>query len=377
MRPIASTNCLLSAPTAVLRTVALILIAGVLRSYAILPYEMEINYLDGTGPAECRSKLEKRVSGMSGIIYSHQPYDEPYGAGKNCFIMVVVPAGFRIRLKVFDFNVNGLPDDCKKDSLHVFDHEEQVNDQEETDPDKMGPGPIVGQFCGRKRNGTELVTSSHNALTLWWHTDAHLPRNHSGRGFRLLFSAFRNGTHSGCNPRKEFSCHNSDCIPTQLACDRIANCKDDSDLEPELQKSHGCENIYDGYVLDSLHGAALLGVCLAAVIGSVLLCVVISICCRGMRTPVKNPQTSGPAAGYPPPGSQTFAVAASPRRTPIPSAYGGGSFPYTMHLREQQLHRPMIADDYGRISDDRQHGGNESIYTYYNNHDARTTLLVA
>lgn len=53
------------------------------------------------------------------------------------------------------------------------------------------PGPILGQFCGTIRNASELAVSTENALTLWWHTDAELPLNHKGEGFRLLWSAFR------------------------------------------------------------------------------------------------------------------------------------------------------------------------------------------
>jgi hypothetical protein len=138
-----------------------------------------------------------------------------------------------------------------------------------------------------------------------------------------------------------------------------------------MQKSHGCENISDGDVLESLHGAALLGVCLAAVIGSVLLCVVISICCRGMRTPVKNPQPATTAVG-----SQTFTTT-SPRRTPMPTAAVCSS-PYSQHQQQQQLSalQPMIANDYGYPHDNRMYNANSSDYnTYYKNPDGRTTLL--
>lgn len=61
----------------------------------------------------------------------------------------------------------------------------------EVEQEEISPGPILGQFCGLIRNASELAVSTENALTLWWHSDANLPINHNGEGFRLLWSAFR------------------------------------------------------------------------------------------------------------------------------------------------------------------------------------------
>ncbi|KHN87003.1 hypothetical protein Tcan_13592 [Toxocara canis] len=212
---------------------------------AVLSYDPQINYFDGTSYTDtCRSKLERRVSGLSGLLISHQLYGTfPYNASKNCFLLITAPVGYRIRLRVLDFNVLGDPQNCDKDTLHVFDHEKAIDPStlHEATPEDTSPGPIVGQFCGIIRNASELAISSENALTLWWHSDADLPPNHSGEGFRLLWSAFRKSNTAPCNTQREFTCANQECIPSELACNRYPDCKDESDLLRARQIAHRCD----------------------------------------------------------------------------------------------------------------------------------------
>ncbi|PIO70590.1 hypothetical protein TELCIR_07550 [Teladorsagia circumcincta] len=62
------------------------------------------------------------MQGFSGVIYSHSLYGRaPYNASRNCFMMLIAPLGYRIRLKVLEFDVNGNNSSCEKDTLHVFD----------------------------------------------------------------------------------------------------------------------------------------------------------------------------------------------------------------------------------------------------------------
>lgn len=80
-------------------------------------------YFDGTSYLDnCKSKLERRVTALSGLLISHQLYGSiPYNASKNCFLLITAPPGYRIRLRVLDFNVLGDAHNCDKDTLHVFD----------------------------------------------------------------------------------------------------------------------------------------------------------------------------------------------------------------------------------------------------------------
>ncbi|VDK29616.1 unnamed protein product [Gongylonema pulchrum] len=254
---------------------------------AVLSYEPQISYFDGTGYMDsCRSKLERRVSALSGLLISHQLYGSvPYNASKNCFLLITAPVGYRIRLRVLDFDVLGDSHNCDKDTLH---HEKPIDLQALRDAtqEDTSPGPILGQFCGAIKNSSELTVSTENALTLWWHTDAELPLQHSGEGFRLLWSAFRKSNIAPCNNQREFTCKNQECIPAELACNRYPDCKDGSDLIRELQIAHKCDSVEDG-PLGSLTGFTILLICMAAVSICACLCVSACICCRCMKLPDK------------------------------------------------------------------------------------------
>lgn len=62
------------------------------------------------------------VSGLSGVLYSHSLFGRmPYNASRNCFLMLIAPIGYRVRVRVVEFDVNGRNTSCEKDTLHVFD----------------------------------------------------------------------------------------------------------------------------------------------------------------------------------------------------------------------------------------------------------------
>uniref|UniRef100_A0A0R3S4H5 CUB domain-containing protein n=1 Tax=Elaeophora elaphi TaxID=1147741 RepID=A0A0R3S4H5_9BILA len=257
---------------------------------AVLSYEPQISYFDGASYLDnCKSKLERRVTALSGLLISHQLYGSiPYNASKNCFLLITAPSGYRIRLRVLDFNVLGDAHNCDKDTLHVFDHEKPIDPQTLRDAtqEDTSPGPILGQFCGTIRNASELAVSTENALTLWWHTDAELPFHHNGEGFRLLWSAFRKSNIAPCNAQREFTCKNQECIAAELACNRYPDCKDESDLIRELQIAHKCDFLTND-PLGSLTGLTLLLISMAAVSLSACLCICACICCKCMKTPDK------------------------------------------------------------------------------------------
>uniref|UniRef100_A0A2K6W4F7 CUB domain-containing protein n=1 Tax=Onchocerca volvulus TaxID=6282 RepID=A0A2K6W4F7_ONCVO len=258
--------------------------------HAVLSYEPQISYFDGASYSDnCKSKLERRVTALSGLLISHQLYGSiPYNASKNCFLLITAPSGYRIRLRVLDFNVLGNAHNCDKDTLHVFDHEKPIDPQTLRDAtqEDTSPGPILGQFCGTIRNASELAVSTENALTLWWHTDAELPFHHNGEGFRLLWSAFRKSNVAPCNAQREFTCKNQECIAAELACNRYPDCKDESDLIRELQIAHKCDFLTDD-PFGSLTGLTLLLISMAAVSLSACLCICVCICCKCMKTPDK------------------------------------------------------------------------------------------
>ncbi|VDK71987.1 unnamed protein product [Litomosoides sigmodontis] len=295
---------------------------------AVLSYEPQISYFDGTSYLDnCKSKLERRVTALSGLLISHQLYGSiPYNASKNCFLLIAAPSGYRIRLRVLDFNVLGDAHNCDKDTLHVFDHEKPIDPQTLRDAtqEDTSLGPILGQFCGTIRNASELAVSTENALTLWWHTDAELPFHHNGEGFRLLWSAFRKSNigeffskillnlqrnctatrydkllaiiiSAPCNAQREFMCKNQECIAAELACNRYPDCKDESDLIRELQIAHQCDFLTND-PLGSLTGLALLLISMAAVSLSTCLCICACMCCKCMRTPNKACTTAAAEA---------------------------------------------------------------------------------
>ncbi|VDM79066.1 unnamed protein product [Strongylus vulgaris] len=244
----------------------LITTCHVLRAIAIVGVEPTISFFDGNDYMnQCKTRLERRITGISGVIYSHSLYGRvPYNASRNCFVMLIAPIGYRIRLRVLEFDVNGQNSNCEKDTLHVFDHETIIDPSAPhfQTSDSITPGPIIGQFCGKRTNASELSVSTLNALTLWWHTDPLLAQQHPAKGFRLQWNAFRvtaNGTLKEysktylfskfhifftvpCSPSREFACGGNECIPIQLACDRFADCRDESDVIYTRQFAANCES---------------------------------------------------------------------------------------------------------------------------------------
>ncbi|GMT35154.1 hypothetical protein PFISCL1PPCAC_26451, partial [Pristionchus fissidentatus] len=207
--------------------------------------EPRISYFDGIDVEnKCMSRLERRIEGKNGILVSHSHYDIAlYNGSRNCFIMLAAPIGYRIRLRIIKFDVNGLMPECEKDTLHVFDHETPIDPNQPHRPtdEAVIPGPLLGQFCGKVTNTSELVVSRLNAMTLWWHTDPDLPKQHGGVGFKILWSAFRKEMSAPCAPGHEFACGNKECIPASLACNSYGDCSDDSDLQPVRQLQNKCE----------------------------------------------------------------------------------------------------------------------------------------
>lgn len=49
----------------------------------------------------CTPGLRRSVSAESGLLISHNGYGtQPYSSPKNCFLTIIVPLDFRIRIKV-------------------------------------------------------------------------------------------------------------------------------------------------------------------------------------------------------------------------------------------------------------------------------------
>ncbi|KAF7632759.1 CUB domain-containing protein [Meloidogyne graminicola] len=260
-------------------------------SFAFLT-EPKIVYVDGSQPWDnCRPGLKRSLSSLTGLLLSHPFYGSlPYNSSRNCFLTIVVPLGYQVRLKALDFDVQGQWGKCEReDTLHIFDHNQQLEPETLSINEQLpigghSPGKLLGEFCGKiggnyfektiKNSHMILAESSKNALTLWWHTEEENKNQQinnlinsriNANGFRLLWSSFRNINNSfeNCNKQKnnllnnslnnllkEFKCIKSinsskigECIPSELGCNSYADCSDGSDLDPQLQLKYGCEHI--------------------------------------------------------------------------------------------------------------------------------------
>nr|CDJ98395.1 CUB and Low density lipoprotein-receptor domain containing protein [Haemonchus contortus] len=288
---------------------------------AIVAVEPSISFFDGNDPFnQCKTRIERRITGFSGVIYSHSLYGrEPYNASRNCFMMLIAPLGYRIRLKIIEFDVNGNNSSCEKDTLHVFDHETSIDPS--TVPSKSSatttPGPIIGQFCGRRNNVTDLSLSTMNALTLWWHTDAILPQQHPAKGFQLHWNAFRVTAGVPCSAGREFACGHDQCIPVQLACDRFSDCPDGSDIIYSKQFAANCEDL-DTDPLISVSGAFVLLLSAAVVLILGCLCISFCICCRCLKpVPQIKDESLNYAGGTSAPDPHQFCPP-TPPKLPLP-----------------------------------------------------------
>ncbi|WKY05331.1 hypothetical protein Q1695_005942 [Nippostrongylus brasiliensis] len=293
-----------------------------LRAAAIVGVEPTISFFDGNDQFNlCKTRLERRITGISGVLYSHSLYGRaPYNASRNCFIMLVAPIGYRIRLRVIEFDVNGQNSSCEKDTLHVFDHETAVDPSTAhlKQSTSTTPGPIIGQFCGRRTNATELNMSTMNALTLWWHTDALLPQQHPAKGFQLHWNAFRVTAQVPCYYGREFACGNNHCIPVQLACDRYADCPDESDINYSRQFDANCENL-DIDPLTSVSGFVVLLISAGVVLLLGCICISLCICCSCFRpTPQTKEEPETCAAGISATVPRQFCPP-SPPKLPLPA----------------------------------------------------------
>ncbi|EPB66588.1 Low-density lipoprotein receptor domain class A [Ancylostoma ceylanicum] len=262
--------------------------------------------------------------------------------------MLIAPIGYRIRLRVLEFDVNGQNSVCEKDTLHVFDHETVIDPAAAhfQSGDSITPGPIIGQFCGKLTNTSELSVSTLNALTLWWHTDPLLAQQHPAKGFRLQWNAFRITSNVPCSSSREFACGGNECIPVQLACDRFADCRDGSDIIYSRQFAVNCENL-DIDPLTSVSGFLVL-----------LLSGGESAECGGGASPPEPPQF------YPP----------SPPKIPLPAtstAFTPRKLPQLdgTNVVHDGYRSVRIANEYGSPMDMNQHD-----YTYVRN-DVHRNLL--
>ncbi|KJH41256.1 Low-density lipoprotein receptor domain class A [Dictyocaulus viviparus] len=361
--------------------ILLLILSHNLRVIAVIGVEPSISFFDGNDYMnQCKTRLERRITGLSGVIYSHSLYGRaPYNASRNCFMMLIAPIGYRIRLKVLDFEVNGKNSLCEKDTLHVFDHETVIepSSSQLQSTDTVTPGPIIGQFCGKRSNISELSISTLNALTLWWHTDSLLPQQHPAKGFRLHWNAFRVTANVPCSSTREFACSHNECIPLQLACDRYSDCRDESDTIYSKQLTVNCENL-DIDPLTSVSGFLVLLLSGSIVLLCGCICISCCICCRCLKS-IHPPHMKGEPvnceANVPPPIPPQF-FPPSPPKIPLPSATSSFTPRKFTNLdtgnpiHDGGYRSVQIANEYGNpINTNQQHD-----YTYVKN-DVHRNLL--
>ncbi|KAL6724370.1 hypothetical protein Aduo_019265 [Ancylostoma duodenale] len=355
-----------------------LLTCHVLSVTAVVGVEPSISFFDGNDHMnQCKTRLERRITGLSGVIYSHSLYGRvPYNASRNCFVMLIAPIGYRIRLRVLEFDVNGQNSVCEKDTLHVFDHETVIDPAAAhfQSGDSITPGPIIGQFCGKLTNTSELSVSTLNALTLWWHTDPLLAQQHPAKGFRLQWNAFRITSNVPCSSSREFACGGNECIPVQLACDRFADCRDGSDIIYSRQFAANCENL-DIDPLTSVSGFLVLLLSGGVVLLLGCVCISLCICCRCLKS--IHPQFKGESAecggGASPPEPPQF-YPPSPPKIPLPAtstAFTPRKLPQLdgTNVVHDGYRSVRIANEYGSPMDMNQHD-----YTYVRN-DVHRNLL--
>ncbi|CAD6185116.1 unnamed protein product [Caenorhabditis auriculariae] len=291
----------------------------------LIPAEPLSSFFDGLDSRnECKARLDRRITGFSGILYSHSKYGkEAYNASRNCVLMLVAPIGYRVRVRALLFDVpTNTSATCEKDTLHVFDHETMVDPESFAPPridDITSPGPIIGQFCGHLPNRV-LNASTNNAMTLWWHANAENAGNPS-KGFKLHWNAFRAAKTGTCQPDKEFSCGNDECIPLELACDKYPDCANGADLVHSRQLEANCLNVS----LDPLTSVSGLVVLLLSAIVILSCCcgiAAVCYCCKKIQsnTPFKgsSQQSSTNCVDYKPEPPQFYPP--SPPKMPPPSA---------------------------------------------------------
>uniref|UniRef100_A0AC34GVW3 CUB domain-containing protein n=1 Tax=Panagrolaimus sp. ES5 TaxID=591445 RepID=A0AC34GVW3_9BILA len=322
-----------------------------------MTYDSSITYLDGANQWEhCNPYVARTVAGSSGLVISHHGYGTtPYNESKNCVIMVVAPLGYQIRLKILDFNVPGISSKCDKDSLHILDHEKpiDVNKLPQTSDSERTPGPIIGNFCGFLGNKNSTLISTHNSLTVWWHTDPSMAIKNDDSGFRLLWSAFRKPTSNDpCNDEDEFQCKNGECIPSALACNRFADCEDSSDLDKKRQVAHNCQNVSTD-LFSELDGPSKFLMCVF--IGFLILIIVTAVCfilCyliprerKPLRVGLKTTDIpTSPLNNY---RSNTNNISVNNTKIPpVPSFSPPSHYPQTSFQFQQQQHQHHLPPNF-------------------------------
>uniref|UniRef100_A0A8R1HK16 CUB domain-containing protein n=1 Tax=Caenorhabditis japonica TaxID=281687 RepID=A0A8R1HK16_CAEJA len=349
---------------------------------SVLLAEPIASFFDGSDSRnECKTRLDRRLTGFSGLLYSHSRYgQEPYNSSKNCVLMLVAPLGYNIRVRALQFDVTSTENTraCEKDTLHIFDHETTL-DPESYAParidDITSPGPIIGQFCGHFVNRI-LNMSSHNALTLWWHSNPN-GSSPEAKGFKLHWGSFRVSKTGNC-VTGEFSCGNGECIPIESACDRFADCSNGEDLIRSRQMAANCQNIE----LDPLTSVSGLFVLLFSAAIMLSLCgLILFICClcKCLKNtiPIKGATshitTTTTTTDYKPEPPQFYPP--SPPKMPPPSAASSYT-PRKLHHFDAPL-VPSEANVPLSMRNQNHYSGNSDMngdYTYVRN-DVQRNLL--
>ncbi|CAI5455435.1 unnamed protein product [Caenorhabditis angaria] len=323
---------------------------------------------------ECKARLDRRLAGFSGILYSHSLYGkELYNSSRNCVLMLVAPVGYNIRVRALVFDVTTSPNSrtCEKDTLHIFDHETTVDPESYAPPridDITSPGPIIGQFCGHYENRI-LNVSTKNAMTLWWHANVSASGKPS-KGFKLHWGSYRVSRTGNC-VTGEFSCGNGECIPIELACDKYADCSNGEDLIHSKQLAANCQNIE----LDPLTTVSGLFVLLFSAIIILSICgVMMLVCylCKCLRpsTPIKGASSQSTTTDYNKPDPPQF-YPPSPPKMPPPSA--ASSFTPRKHHPHHQFDGPFSRNDFHAVRMN-QNLDMSGEYTYVRN-DVHRNLL--
>ncbi|XP_071959039.1 uncharacterized protein [Antedon mediterranea] len=282
----------------------------------------------------------RNITNLSAVISSHRSVTtSPYHLSKDCIVLISAPPGQQINLRFEFFDLQPSYDKDNKRCSPILGDKLMIY---ERGMEGLA-SPPERTYCGGSGVFPADYQSTSNVLGVRFFSDNIASQK--DYGFRFTYTTFKSEVSGDC-----FMCSDGTmCIDSDVVCDNIKNCNDDSDEAVDL-----CEAESNNIIKEWINWLGLeVVIVIAAAVGLVLIVMVVTcfICCCGCCSR-KEKRDSKPYRAPPTPRPTSFPSQSN--FSSYSSASGGtGGRPYF-----QPPHNPM----YPPI----QNGGYSVVYNHDN-----------
>ncbi|XP_033117372.1 abnormal cell migration protein 13-like [Anneissia japonica] len=240
----------------------------------------------------------RNITKTSAIISSHRSVTEkPYHMSKDCIILISAPPGQQINLRFEFFDLHPSFDKESSNCNPISGDKLMIYESGDMTKKDFFSQPADKTYCGGTGKFPNDYKSSTNAIAVRFFSDG--VESKKDFGFIFTYTTFKTEESSDC-----FMCSDGTmCITSDVVCDDIENCNDDSDENPDICSAEK-KNIIQEWI-DWL-GVEVV-IVIAAALGLVLIVMIITcfVCCCGCCTR-KEKRDSKPYRAPPTPRPTSF-----------------------------------------------------------------------